>query len=111
MATRSRKALFIQYRNTYSKNAITSGALSFPINSEGYDSSGGKESEMVGLIRNENSFENKDYNDIKQEIIPMTELTNLPPAWYIYKYNKNLIEVLGTLINKVLFIYLTKYYK
>jgi len=81
MATRSRKALFIQYRNTYSKNAITSGALSFPINSEGYDSSGGKESEMVGLIRNENSFENKDYNDIKQEIIPMTELTNLPPAW------------------------------
>ena len=81
MATRSRKALFIQYRNTYSKNAITSGALSFPINSEGYDSSGGKESEMVGLMKKENTFESKDYHEIKQEIIPMAELTNLPPSW------------------------------
>eukprot|EP00833_Pecoramyces_ruminatium_P013988 jgi/Orpsp1_1/1188020/evm.model.d7180000061900.1 len=77
MATRSRKALFIQYRNTYSKNTINSGAISLPINTESYDTS----SEMVGLIKRDNSFEIKDYNEVKQEIIPMTELSNLPPSW------------------------------
>jgi len=80
MATRSRKALFIQYRNTYSKNA-TSGPLSIPIHIGGYDSSSCIESEMVGLMKKENTFESKDYHEIKQEIIPMAELTNLPPSW------------------------------
>jgi len=81
MATRSRKALFIQYRNTYSKNTINSTAISIPTNIEGYDSSGGMDSEMVGLIRKDNPFESKDYNESKQEIIPMTELNSLPPSW------------------------------
>ncbi|ORY77913.1 t-SNARE [Neocallimastix californiae] len=36
---------------------------------------------MVGLMKKENTFESKDYHEIKQEIIPMAELTNLPPSW------------------------------
>jgi len=81
MATRSRKALFIQYRNTYSKNTLNSGAISIPTSNEGYDSSGGMDSEMVGLIKKENPFEMKEFDESKPEIIPMAELSSLPPSW------------------------------
>ncbi|ORX47594.1 t-SNARE [Piromyces finnis] len=80
MATRSRKALFIQYRNTYSKNTINSGAISLTVNNEGYDSSGGIDSEMVGLIKRDNNFIIKESGN-KPEIIPMAELSSLPPLW------------------------------
>jgi len=83
MATRSRKALFIQYRNTYSKNAINSTTLSLPMGSESYDAGNGVDYEMVGLIKknNNNPYGNPEFSDSKQEIIPMMELNNLPPSW------------------------------
>jgi len=81
MATRSRKALFIQYRNTYSKNTMNTTAISLPVNNEGYDSGNVVDSEMVGLIRKNNPYGNPEFSDSKQEIIPMMELSNLPPSW------------------------------
>jgi len=73
--------MFIQYRNTYSKNTLSSGAISIPTSNEGYDSSGGMDSEMVGLIKKDNPFEIKEFGESKPEIIPMAELNSLPPSW------------------------------
>jgi len=108
MATRSRKALFIQYRNTYSKNTINTTTISLPVNNEGYDSGNVVDSEMVGLIRKNNPYGTPEFSDSKQEIIPMTELNNLPPSWMdlVDEINENAekitkeIQILGEMHKK-----------
>ncbi|ORX65213.1 t-SNARE [Anaeromyces robustus] len=77
MATRSRKALFIQYRNLYSKNTINSESLSVQVNPEGIESN---DSERAGLIKKNSPFV-MSMDNIGQEIIPLNEITGIPSYW------------------------------
>jgi len=101
MATRSRKALFIQYRNLYSKNTINSGTLSVQVNPEGNEAN---DSERAGLIKKNNPFE-MSVDNVGQEIIPLNEIMGIPSYWtdlvdeinesveYITKEIQNLSEL------------------
>jgi len=63
---------------------------------------------MVGLIRKNNPYGTPEFSDSKQEIIPMTELNNLPPSWMdlVDEINENAekitkeIQILGEMHKK-----------
>lgn len=106
MATRSRKALFIQYRNSYSKNTINTTQINIAQNSTNYDSNE-DDYETMGLINKNSPIKNpmntSDYLELKQNMIPMQNmqsLQSLPPIWmdFVDEINES-VELISKEIN------------